>query len=230
MSLMSIRTISPCSRLNGEGGTRQVPVDKITPSGWISECRRQLDQLVVGPVQLGGARRAAPDRLPAAGDGEPDRQRVGVSDLPGGPDGRAEGAAAEKYLRLRQVERVLAFDGAGGDIVADCVAGDLAEGVDDERDLGLGHVKGRVAADGDGLAVPDNSPGGRLVKQLRARRVVDPLVDVRRLLAFLYPCLLRDLVRHAAGPDLGPAVDRRQQHDLGERELAVTVDRSRVAP
>src|SRR5580692_4582663 len=47
-------------------------------------------ELVIGSVQLGAVRRAAPDDLSAAGDAEPDRQRVRVSDFPGRPDGRAE--------------------------------------------------------------------------------------------------------------------------------------------
>src|SRR5262249_31765738 len=68
-------------------------------------------------------------------------------------------------------------------------------------------------------AVARHAPGRGLEEDLRPLRVVDPLVDVGRPLALLAAGLTGDLVRDTAGPDLGPAVDRRQHRDLPQPAL-----------
>src|SRR6185437_4590808 len=110
-------------------------------------------------------------------------------------------------------------DRAGGHVVALRVPGDLASAGHHEGDLGLGHVDGGVLADRYRLAVAGHPPGRGLEEDLRPLRVVDPLVDVGRPLAFLAAGLPGDLVRDAAGPDLGPAVHRRQDRDV--RQVAL---------
>src|SRR6185312_5218145 len=140
----------------------------------------------------------------------------------GGADRRAHRAPAQVDLGLRQVERVLALDRPGRHVVARGVARDLAEAVDHQGDLGFRHVEAGVGTHRDGLPVADDSPRCRLEEKLRPFGLIDLLVDVGRALALLDPRLAGRDVRDPGRPDLGPAVDRRQQGDVrGGDGLAV---------
>jgi hypothetical protein len=152
----------------------------------------------------GGTGVAPPGDFAGTVDGELDPEGVRIRDLPRRAHHGPEGAGAQVYLRLGEVERVCTFDGTRRHVVADRVADYFAEGVDDDGHFRLGHVDGRVGPDGDGTAVTDDPPRRRLEEQLRPLGVVNELVDARRPLALLDARLTRDHVGDAGGPDLGP--------------------------
>src|SRR5690349_18061525 len=137
-------------------------------------------EIVELAVQRGRTGLAVPGDRAVAPDRQLDGQTVGVGDLPGGADRRTERAAAQVDLRLRQVERVLALDRPGRHVVAHGVAGDLAEAVDDQGDLGFRDVDHRVGTYRYRLSVADHPPGRRLEEQLGPFGVIDLLVDVSR--------------------------------------------------
>src|SRR5439155_1560756 len=76
---------------------------------------------------------------------------------------------------LRQVQRVLPFQVAAADAVADRVADDGAARVDRERQFGLRHVPGRIAPNPYGLAGPGDAMRRGLEEQLRTVGRVDPI-------------------------------------------------------
>src|SRR5262249_26171583 len=119
----------------------------------------------------------------------------------GGKDRGPERAGAGEKLGLREVERVFALDGARRDVVADRVPVDFAVVAKHERDLRLGNVPARVAADADRPARADRAPTqGVLEEQLGSLRVVDEAVDVDP--ALLDACVAAPLVGDAGAPDL----------------------------
>ena len=128
-------------------------------------------------------------------------------------------------LGLRQVERVGALDRARREVVGRQVADDLATGVDDQRELGLGDVPGRVGADSQRRARCPHARGGRLEEQLGPLRLVDQLVDVAHR-GLLDARRGRAPVGDAAGPHL-LIVDGRQQLGGGRQRSALqrAVDR-----
>jgi hypothetical protein len=167
-------------------------------------------QLAERAVQPGRRGRSGPDLSAVPADDQPDREAVRVGHLPGRADHRAQRAAAQVDLGLRQVQRVLALDRARAHVVAHRIAADLARGVEDQGQLGLGHVDGRVGAHRDGLARAGHPPGGRLEEQLRPFGLVDQRVQPPGALALLHALTLRQLVRHPGRPDLRPAVNGSQ--------------------
>src|SRR5215210_775251 len=117
-------------------------------------------------------------------------------------------------LGLREIQRVLALYVARGDVVAGGVADDLHPAVDDQNELGLGHVPTAVPANAYPVPRADDPPSRSLEKELGPLGVVDPLVSVgvRRLQLAGLPALQ---VGHPAGPDLVCRLDRRQEWIFG---------------
>ena len=77
--------------------------------------------------------------------------RVGVGDLVGRGDHGPEREAAPVHLGLGQVERVVALDVPGRDVVGQCEAEDRPPSAEDEGQLGLGGGEGGVSPATDGL-------------------------------------------------------------------------------
>ena len=75
-------------------------------------------------------------------------------------DRRPERARPVVGLGLWEVERVLALDRPGRDVVPDRVSDDRERGVEDERQLGLGDVPARVGPDADLGVRADRAPAG----------------------------------------------------------------------
>ena len=154
-----------------------------------------------------------------------DRRRARVGDVARQDDGARQAQRVVVDLGLRQVERVGALDRARREVVGRQVADHLATGVDDQRQLGLGDVPGRVGADSQRRARCPHARGGRLEEELGPLRLVDQLVDVAHR-GLLDACRGRAPVGDAAGPHL-LIVDGRQQLGRGRQRSALqrAVDR-----
>src|SRR5690606_39099085 len=143
-------------------------------------------------------------------------------------DARTECTGPGVDLGLRQVERVLTLDGTTAHVVARNIPEDLAVPVDDETDLGLGHVPPGIRADADRLAVSDDPLGGRLEEDLRAVGVVDELVHVR-VLGLLRAPVPAAQVGDTGRPDL-LAIDRSQHRPSGRTDPSLAGALSRLDP
>ena len=150
---MVMRTSSPASRWKSSGGTIPVPVRRITPFGESIVPAEPVDQLLEPPGHPGDG------GLPVNRSRRPPRsisRRMPISARGGmAPASVIDGpecTAGVVDLGLRQIERVLALDVPGADIVADREADQLQRGAQDQSQLGLGHRPARVAADANRLA------------------------------------------------------------------------------
>ena len=154
-----------------------MPVSRTLPGGTGFSRKQERDEVRERPLHARRRRLARKDLLSRLGeDPHPDLERLGAQ---GGENGRPERAGAGVDLRLGQVERVRTFDLPGGDVVADRDADDLAAGPDDEADLRLRDVPGRVRADADRLAGTDRAAAaGVLEEELGPLGVVDERVHV----------------------------------------------------
>jgi hypothetical protein len=121
-----------------------------------------------------------------------------------GHDGRAERAAVVVDLRLGQVERVLALDGAVSS--------------EDEPELRLGHVPARVGTHGDGLSGSPHAPAGSLEEELGSLGAVEVVVE-RWLGRRLDPGVASSLVRDSRAPHL-LALDGRQPRRVARTGFA----------
>ena len=141
-----------------------------------------------------------------------------VAGVAGQDDRVREPERVVEDLRLRQVERVLPFDRPGREVVGDEIARDLAVGGEDERQLRLGNVPGRVAPDPQRRARRRHAVRRHLHEQLgplgREDHVVRGLDD-----RFLDPRLTRALVGHPRRPDL-LQVDGREHLDVAVERVA----------
>jgi hypothetical protein len=168
-----------------------------------------LDQVRERAAHLRGGGLAREQLAPVAVD---DPHANHQRDLPvvGDEDRRPDRARACERLRLRDVERVLALDRAGGDVVADRQAGEGSCWTEDDAHLGLGDVPGRVSADADRLARTDRpATAGVLHEQLGTSGVVNHRVHVLDG-ALLDPRVAATRVGDAGAPDLG-RLDRDRQ-------------------
>src|SRR5215212_765936 len=122
-------------------------------------------------------------------------------------DARPQRARAVVDLGLGEIQRILAFYIARGDVVAGGVTDDLHPAVDDQNEFGLWHVPTAVPADAHPVPRADEPPPEGLEEELGPLGVVDPLVGVRvrRLQLAGLPAAQ---VGHPAGPDLMPRVYR----------------------
>src|SRR5262245_36955584 len=107
---------------------------------------QEVDQLLEGAADPGGVDRAVEDRRAAAQDAAAQVEVHARAGLVGRDDQRADREAALEDLALGQVERILALDVPGRDVVGAGVADDPAALVDHERELGLGGGELGVAA------------------------------------------------------------------------------------
>ena len=194
-----IRISSPAASVNASGGTMPVPVIRKQPCGKTVVAKQPLGQRRQRALDLTDRRLAAEDRRAAAVDRDRNR-RVRPGQRAVDDQTRAEGRAAGVDLRLRQIERVLAFDVARAHVVADRVAEDRAARVDRQRQLRLGHVPLRIGADPHRSARADDAVRRRLEEQLRPVRVVDAVVEAAaaRVLRLLH-------ARRAAAEYVTPA-------------------------
>jgi DNA-binding LacI/PurR family transcriptional regulator len=184
-------------------------------------------QFVDPPPQARRARRSVPGHRVVAADRQPDGEGIRVGHLPHRPDPRADRAGAQVDLGLRQVQRVLAFNGARAHVVADGVADDFGGVVEHDRQFRFGHVDFRVGPHRHRAARSGHTPGRRLEEQLGPGRVVHPVVDVGGILALGHPRRPRPLVGHPGRPHLGPPVDRGEQ--AGERHRGAAGIRADLA-
>ena len=207
-----------------------VPVMRITPQPNSSAWQRRRyatsssNERCIWSVELSPLKNRAPSRWIS----RLDRQRARVRDLPRQGDDRAEGGAGAVDLGLRQVDRVLALDAAGRDVVADGVAGDLARRVDQQRHLRLRHVPRRVAPDRDRLARRRDAIRRGLEEDFGPLGVVDLRVDVL-LGGLFHPGVTAAQVRHTGRPDL-LVVDWRRERDRSERDRCPRPRRPRRLP
>src|SRR6185503_15754575 len=104
-----------------------------------------VDDLRELALELARAGGSAEDFAAGAVHAAGQLEGVGILDLVGSHDHGPEREAAVVDLRLRQVERVLALDVPGGDVVGQGVAEDGAAAADHDRELGLGGGEGRIA-------------------------------------------------------------------------------------
>jgi hypothetical protein len=111
---------------------------------------------------------------------------------------------------LRQVERIFALDVPRRHVIAGTVTDYVERAVQNQGELGLGHVPPAVATDADLHAGAHHAVAQRLEEELRSARGIDFLVDVfdRRLVCAR---LAAAFVSDAARPDLMLAFDRGQQ-------------------
>jgi hypothetical protein len=134
------------------------------------------------------------------------------------------------HLRLRQVQKILAFDVARAHVVADRTAGNLAARVQHECQLGLWHAPAGIAPDADGVAGGHDFLGNRLEKDFRAIGVVHPVVRRCAEVGFFHARRFAAQVGHARRPHFLPLYWRRKSNggDLDARQLAVIhpIDRS----
>ena len=108
------------------GWMMPVPVERTVPVRISFERSEPAHELLEAALHLAGRRLAREDLAPAAQDAAAQGDRVGVGDLVGGDDHRPEREAARVDLRLRQVERVVALDVPGRDVVGEGEAEDGA--------------------------------------------------------------------------------------------------------
>src|SRR5207237_6000698 len=92
-------------------------------------------QFIKAALEFSRACLAFPVWLVIALDGQVDGEVVGIWYFPGGSNTGTQSAAASIELGLRQVQRILAFDTARADIVANRIADDLPMCVDNQSKL-----------------------------------------------------------------------------------------------
>src|SRR5438105_3541723 len=159
--------------------------------------RRELGRLA---RHVGDRRDPVEDRCAGALDCHADPRSRDV-DLPCEDGGRTDRAAAVVDLRLWQEERILSLDAARAHVVAARIRDDLAVGVGENSELGLGHVPGRILAHADLAAIGNDAPPRGLEEELRPVALVHVLVD-RLLCRLLDARLTAAEICDPCGPDL----------------------------
>ena len=216
------------SRVNGLSGTSAVPVEMIAPSGKSSSRYRYSTSSSRRPLQTAGAGLALPDHFAVTLDRHPDRQVVRIGDFPGRGDARPNRAGAGVQLRLGQVERVLALDAPRADVVPDACSRRSRRGRSPRSassGTGTSQVESRRTT-----TVPSGPTTRRAVafRKISGRSAVHLRVHVGRA-ALLHPGLFGPLVGHARRPDLGQAINWRQEHRVALRRPLIATVRSTTA-
>src|SRR6201999_1045079 len=90
--------------------------------------------------------------------------------------GGTDGTTAVVAFRLRQIERIFAFDIAGRDIIAECVADDFCIPINYEDEFRFGHTPTRVAPNSNFAIRSHHSPTSRFKEKLRPFGIVHPRI------------------------------------------------------